>query len=84
MLNSQNQLICFASQKRHGQKNYKFPQFFAKLSLKTIWLNIPRYKSFKLCNDFQNGYPDVCDICEYFKGKKPEKIHPLNVMGKIY
>ena len=86
VLNSQNQLIYFASQKRHDQKNYKLPQVFAKLSLKTIWLNIPRYKSFKLnyVMIFRMGTQMYVIFVNISKEKKPEIIHPLTVMGKIY
>ena len=58
--------------------------FSTKLTLKTIWLNVTREQSFKLCINCNESRNDGCDIYvdQFFKGKNPEIIRPLTVMGK--
>ena len=58
--------------------------FSTKLTLKTIWLNVTREEYFKLCINCNESRNDGCDIYvdQFFKGKNPEIIRPLTVMGK--
>ena len=67
MENSHTLLIYFWLQKWHCQENDNFLPFFAKLTLKVIWVNIPRYNFFQLSNDFQKDCWDGCDFLEFSK-----------------
>ena len=50
-------------------KNYNFLSFVAKMTLKTIWINIPINNLQTIYNDFLSGFWDGCDICGYINGK---------------
>ena len=49
-----------------------------------MWVNIPKYKSFKLCYDFNTGGWGGYDICGFFKGndlnRDPASIDPLTTV----
>ena len=58
---------------------------FLVLTLKSIWLNILKYKSFNLCHDCQSECWDGCDICGFFKGKQSWNYPPIDYDGiRIY
>ena len=62
--------LYFHSENIWPHKGTIFSIFFAKLTLKTIGINIMTYISLKLYNAFQSRCWYGCNICGFFKGKK--------------
>ena len=62
----------------------KFLWFPTYLHLNIICHKITLHNPMKLFYDFQSRCSDVWDICRFFKGKIPEKFHPLTSIGQNY
>ena len=64
------------------KQNLNFLLIPTQLTSNSIWQKIPLNKPFKLHNNFEGRFRGVCNICRCSKGKIPEKIHPLILIGR--